>query len=338
MRVINVVLCLFILFVGFVLSTSCRNAETEIGEIIELEPDLVIDGNADLDNLFTPGAILINSEQRIFIIDPVCIKVVAYDSNGRNLFEFGRPGEGPGEFSWLNLHCDIDCNDDIYLVNMPHWIEVFSSNGEYLERISPDVEHIFDFAVYDSSTIFINAVALNDWGDYHPVIEIDRTGEIVNAFGYIGVDTENMPRWEKFAVLQCVIDVDDEGYIYYTSVVDYRIFKYDPEGNLVFTVEGSTPFEARYEPQPPHGMRTLIPVVMDLCVDQNRVYVLWGQGAEERGSRVDVLDKDTGELLGYFYTQVPTEQCNVFIEVIDGTFFYTASYSDAIVYKFTMIH
>jgi hypothetical protein len=334
MRTIHVVLSVLIISTVFILAISCRDNEPEIGEIIDLELDLVIDGNVNLDELFTPGCILITSNSSILIVDPVCMKVLAFDSTGQFLFEFGRPGEGPGEFSWLNLHCDIDCDDNIYLVNMPHWIEVFNIHGEYLERIPPDVENIFDFAVYDPNTIFINAVALNDWGDYHPVIEIDRTGETVNAFGYIDIDTENMPRWQKFAVSQCLIDVDEEGFVYYTSVVDYRIFKYDPEGNLVYTIEESSPFDARYEPQPPHGMRTLIPVVMDLCVDENRIYVLWGQGADERGSRVDILDKDTGELLGYFYTQVPTEQCNVFIEVVDGTHLYTASYSNAIVYKF----
>lgn len=329
---------MFILSVGFILSISCREAESEIGQIIELESDLVIDGNVDLDNLFTPGGILVNSNRRIFIVDPVCMKVLAYDSTGQFLFEFGRPGEGPGEFSWLHINCDIDYDNNIYLVNQPIGLEVFDSNGEYLERITPDVEHIFDFAVYDSNTIFINAVALINWEDYHPVIEIDRTGETVNSFGYIDVDTESMPRWEKYAASQCVIDVDDEGYIYYTSVVDYRVFKYDSEGNLLFINEGSTPFEARYERQSPNGMRTLFPVVRDLCIDQNCIYVLWGQGADERGSRVDVLDKYSGEILGFFYTQVPTEMGNVFAEVVEGTDFYTASYSDAVVYKFSMVH
>lgn len=257
MRIFKVVLCLFMLSIELLFSSSCRNDEPAISEIIELEPDFVIDGNADLNRLFAPGGILIGSDGRIFIVDPVSMRVLAYDSTGQYLFEFGRPGEGPGEFTWLHLNCDIDYNDDIYLVNQLRWIEVFDSNGAYLERISPDIEHIYDFAVHDSNSIFINAVALINWDDYHPVIEIDRTGEIVDFFGYIAIDTENMPRWKKYGISSCAIDVDDEGCIYYTSLVDYRIFKYDPDGNLVFTVEGSTPFEARYERQPPHGMHTL---------------------------------------------------------------------------------
>lgn len=316
---------------------SCANHE-EIQEIISLEKTMEIDGNANPDMFFTPGAMLINSDSRIFILDSVCMKVLAFDSTGQYLFEFGRPGEAPGEFNCMHFNSDIDCNDNIYIVDDPFWIKIFDSDGEFLEMISPDVEHIFDIAVFDTNTIFINAVAVIDWEDFYPVIKIDRTGEIVNTYGYINVDTENMPGWEKFAVSSCVIDVDDEGCVYYTSIVDYQIFKYDLEGNLVFTVEGVTPFEASYEPQPPHGQRTLNPVVWDLCVDQNRIYVLWAQGVEESGYRVDVFDKDSGEIMGYFYTQVPSDERNMFIEVVNGTDFYTASYTDAIVNKFTMVY
>ena len=160
----------------------------------------------------------------------------------------------------------------------------------------------------------------------------------MGAYGHLGVDTENMPGWQRFGVSSCVIDVDDEGCIYYTSIVDYQIFKYDPNGNLVFSVEGVTPCEASYEPQPPYGMRTIVPVVWDLCVDGNRIYVLWAQGGDENGYRVDVFNKDSGEIQGYFFTQVPSEDRSMFIEVVDGTDFYTASYSDAVVYKFKMIY
>lgn len=316
---------------------SCTSNE-EIEEIITLEKTMEIDGNVNPDMFFTPGAMLIDSKSRIFILDSVCMKVLAFDSTGRYLFEFGRLGEAPDEFNFMHFNCDIDCNDKIYIVDDPFRIKIFNSDGEYLETISPDVATIFDIAVFDTNTIFINAVALIDWDDYHPVIKIDRTGEIVDTYGYIDVDTESMPGWEKFGVSSCVIDVDDEGCVYYTSIVDYQIFKYDLEGNLLFTVEGVTPFEASYEPQPPHGQRTLYPVVWDLCVDQNRIYVLWAHGVKESGYRVDVFDKDSGEILGYFYTQVPSDERNMFIEVVDGTDFYAASYSDAIVKKFTMIY
>lgn len=316
---------------------SCASHQ-EAQEIITLEKLMEIDGSADPDMYFSPGGILVGSDSRIFIIDPVCTKVVAFDSTGQYLFDFGRPGEAPGEFNSMQYRGDIDCNNNIYVADNPFWIRVFNSDGEYLKTISPDVEQIVDFAVFDSSTVYISEVVYIDWENYCPIIRIDGTGKVTNRFGYIDEDTGNMPAWEKFAVSSCVLDVDDDGCVYYTSIVDYQIFKFDPNGNLVFTVEGMTPYEASYQRQPPYGQRTLTSVVMDLCVDGNRIYVLWAQGGDENGYRVDVFDKNSGEILGYFYTQVPSEEPNMFIEVVDGTDFYTASYSDAMVYRFKMIY
>ena len=326
-----------ILIIFLFILLSCENHQAP-RELFTLQKVMEIDGNASLDHYFSPGAILINSIGRIFVVDPLCMKVTAYDSTGLYLFDFGRPGEAPGEFNTMQFRCDIDSNNNIYLTDSPFWIKIFNSEGEYLETISADVQTINDIAVFDSNTIFISTIAFLDWEDFNPIVQIDRTGEIVNSFGEIYADTSNMPLWEKNANLTCFLDVDNEGNIYYTSIVDYRIFKYDPEGNLVFTVEGISPHKESYKREPPYGGRTLTAVVIDLCVDRNRIYVLWAQGCTKNGYRVDVFDKDSGEILGYFYTQVQTEMHNMGINIVNGTDFYTASYNDAIVYKFRMVY
>lgn len=314
---------------------ACESIQ-EVDENTSLTKVMEIDGNADIELYFSPGEMAVNSTGRIFITDPIAMKVLAFDAMGNYLFDFGRPGEAPGEFNSMSFRCDIDSNDNLYIVDNPCWIQMFDSEGEYLKEILPDVEKIIDMAVFSPNTIFLSSAAYTNWNDFHPIIRVNQEGVVVNRFGYVDVDIENMPNWEKFAVSSCVIDVDDEGYLYYTSIVDYRVFKYDLEGNLIFTVKGETPFEASYEPQPPYGQRTLSPVIVDLCVAENRIYVLWGQGFDERGSRVDVFDKDSGEILGYFYTQLASDQHNVFIEIYNGTDFYTASYDDALVCKFEM--
>ncbi|MCK5036520.1 MAG: hypothetical protein KAS73_11545 [Candidatus Sabulitectum sp.] len=331
---------------------ACGNREP-VNEIITLNRIMAIDGGLDIEHYFTPANIVIDSEGRIFIFDPICMKIAAYNRNGEYLFEFGGPGEAPGEFSFLFYNCDIDADNNIYTINRPCWIEVFASDGTYLKRITPRAELVFDIAVFDSSRIYINAGAMIGSRNYHCIMEIDGDGNTVNEFGSVDVDLENIPLWQKSSVMSCVIDVDEDGYVYYTSIMDYKIFKYDSTGVLVYSVEGETPFEASWEPKPPYGMRTVTPVVWDLCVDQNRIYVLWAQeGGEsnrastesvpgvstERGYRVDVFNKNSGELLGYFYSQVPSETRNMFIKVVDGTYFYTASHDDGIVYKFEMIY
>ncbi len=202
----------------------------------------------------------------------------------------------------------------------------------------PSVESVFDIAVFDSNTIYINSMGIFSTGEYSSIVKIDGNGETVSEFGSVDVDMENMPGFQKNSTMSCVIDVDDEGFVYYTSIVDYKIFKYDPDGILVYSIEGETPFGASWEPQPPYGQRTLTPVVWDLCVDQDRIYVLWAQEGTDRGYRVDVFNKNSGELLGFFYSLVPSETRNMFIKIVDGSCFYTASLDDGIVYQFEMVY
>ena len=316
---------------------ACGNKEA-VNEIITLNRVMVIDGGLDIEHYFTPANILIDGEGRIFIFDPICMKIAVYDRSGEYLFEVGGPGEAPGEFSFLFFNCDIGADNNIYTINSPCWIEVFASDGTYLKRITPHAELVFDIAVFDISRIYINAGAMVGSRNYHCIMEIDGDGNTVNEFGSVDVDLENMPLLQKSSVMSCVIDVDEDGFVYYTSIIDYKIFKYDPCGVLVYAVEGETPFKASWEPQPPYGKRTVTPVVWDLCVDQNRIYVLWAQGWTEKGYRVDVFNKNSGELLGYFYSQVPSETRNMFIKVVDGTYFYTASRDDGIVYKFEIFY
>jgi len=334
---IVVILCFTIICTLLLTFLSCESHQ-DPAEILTLQKVMEIDGNANLDHYFSPGTILINSIGRIFVVDPLCMKVTAYDSTGLYLFDFGRPGEAPGEFNTMQFRCDIDSKNNIYLTDSPFWIKIFNSEGEYLETIPSDVQTINDIAVFDSNTIYISTTAFLDWEDFNPIVQINGTGEVVNSFGEVYADTSNMPLWEKNANLTCIVDVDIEGNVYYTSIVDYRIFKYDPQGNLIFTVEGVSPHEESYKRELPYGGRTLTPIVIDLCVDQNRIYVLWAQGGTENGYRVDVFDKDSGEILGYFQTQVPSERPNMGINIVNGTDFYTASYDDAIVYKFRMVY
>ncbi len=308
-------------------------------EIITLEIVMEIDGNSISEEYFTPGNILFDNEDNLYILDPVSMKILVYDSNGNYLFDFGRPGEGPEEFNQMGFCFDMDSNNILYIGDGPASIKIFNSDGGYLNTVSPDVECIVDLAAGADNKIFISSVAIADWSDYYPIARISREGEIERRFGRIGIETDQMPHWEKYAVSSCVIDVDEEGFVYYTSIVDYQIFKYDKDGNLVFTVEGDTPFEASYEEQPPYGNRTLTPVVLDICVDQSMIYVLWGQGSEENNyQRVDVFEKYHGELLGYFFVPVPCHDRIIFIKAVDGEYLYTASLSDAIIRKYAMHH
>jgi hypothetical protein len=317
-----------------ILNTSCGSSDP-VKETITLEQTMVIDGNADLNHCFTPINLAVDGEGKLFVLDVVSMKILVFSSDGDFLYEFGRPGAGPGEFHRLYFNFDVDGSGYVYAINHPDRIEIFNNDGSYFAGITADMGQIFDIAVINTNRIYINGfpwgVGLINSSGSPAVTLIDGNGEVVREIGHFDADMENMDYGEKMVLMSCVIDTDDDLSLYYTSAGDYRVNKYDSTGEFVWSVDGPCPFEA-YSTE-----GTITPVIWDLDVEGDRVYVLWAQGGDERGYRVDVFSTDDGELVGYFYTRTPSEaERNMFINV-DGDDIYTVAYNDGLIYKFRMM-
>ena len=315
-------------------SISCDGSDT-FEEIVTLEQTMVINGNADLNHCFTPINLTVDGGGKLFVLDVVSMNILVFSSDGDFLYEFGRPGAGPGEFHRLYFNFDIDESGYVYTINHPDRIEIFNNDGSYFAGITTDMGQIFDIAAIDTNRIYINGfpwgVGLINSSGSPAVTLIDGNGEVIREIGHFDADMENLNYGEKMVLLSCAIDTDEDYSLYYTSLGDYRVNKYDSAGVFVWSVDGPSPFEA-YSTE-----GTITPVIWDLDVEGDRVYVLWAQGGDERGYRVDVFSTDDGELVGYFYTRTPSEaEGNMFINV-DGDDIYTVAYDDGIIYKFRMM-
>lgn len=324
---------LFILFV-FVSSISCNSMEETLSEILSLEPVMCIDGNNDLDHIFTAADVVVDFEGKIFVLDYVRMVFLVFGSEGEFLYEFGGHGEAPGEFSTLHFNFDIDNSGFVYAVDNWNRISIFSNDGSYLRRIEPNVGEIFDIAVMDTNRILVNAfprsLQLIETSSIPAVVMLNSEGNVVREIGLIETDFEDLRRKMCFS---CAIDFDQDNSIYYASLGDYNVAKYDSTGNLIWSITGPSS-SVSYSVQHELGS-TLFPIVWDLDVEQNQVFVLWAQGGNDRGYRVDVFDACSGDFNGYFYTQTPSEEKNMFMEV-NGNNFYTIDSDYGIVYKYSM--
>ncbi|MCK5133925.1 MAG: 6-bladed beta-propeller [Candidatus Sabulitectum sp.] len=325
-----------ILIIASLFLVSCSGQNENDEEIVSLTLDSVFDGNADLNCIYTPWGLVIDPEGKIFILDMIQNKILVFHETGDFLYEFGRKGEGPGEFNSLFFNFNIDEFGKVYTIDENSTIEVFSNDGRFQRSISISDGRIFDIAALDSSHIYVSKLPIGatlfNSSSNPAVILIDETGETIREVGLLQTESEDFT--EKQAVFSCVIDIDQDKSLYYTSVAEYEVNKYDSTGTFIWATTGNCPFSSYSEQMPGYG-HTITPVVWDLDVSGNKVFVLWGQEGTEAGYRVDVYDSSSGEFVGYFYSQTPSEERNTCIEIDNGQF-YTADYSSGIAYKYNM--
>ncbi len=70
---------------------------------LESEPDLVIEGGMDgIPDFVGLGAVRWLSDGRILVADAAASVLYLFDTSGSLVRSFGRPGEGPGEFRYVN--------------------------------------------------------------------------------------------------------------------------------------------------------------------------------------------------------------------------------------------
>lgn len=318
------------------LNLACNETSEVSTEIVSLETDMIIDGNVDLEHFFTPVDLAVDSEGKIFILDFQRMKILVFNYEGDFMYEFGGQGGGPGEFGGLYMNFDLDSRGLVYTIDNNNIIKIFNNDGSYRSRITPNTGQIFDIAALDSSRIYINCFP---WGpslltssSMPAVTLIDDSGSVIREVGILETDSEDLG--ERKMLFSCAIDIDEDNSVYYSSLSDYQVYKYDSTGAFVWSVEGPSSLSA-YSEMHAEGGNALYPVVWDLDVNQNQVFVLWAQDGDDRGYRVDVFDADDGAFNGYFYTQTPSDEKNMSIE-IDGNDFYTLDYDFGMVYKYSM--
>ncbi|MBD3277974.1 MAG: 6-bladed beta-propeller [Candidatus Aegiribacteria sp.] len=310
-----------------IIFTSCANESLDNIEF-RLTEQYVIDGSSCDTLVFTPMDLAIDSESRVFILDSYADKVFVFNNNGEYLFEFGENGPGPGEFQDLSNRFHIDKDNHVYLIDGGE-IEVFTTQGEYIGEILTDEYSIFDIAAYDTNSIYINTSFPVPNSDIPIIRQININGDVINEFGIIYPDVSSMEPWIQDAYRSCILAVDRDGSLYYTSAMDYRIYKYNKDGDLLYSIE----CQSQYEPQ--FDNHNITPVIWDLCVEDDKIFVLWAQGSSELGYRIDVFRKDTGELLGHFFSGAPSEIHNMCI-IIKDMIFYVGDYYNDNVYVFRL--
>ena len=142
-------------------------------------------------------------------------RVVKYDRNGKYLFEWGRPGKGPGEFNLVHgISIDVD-RGRIYVSDRSNSrIQVFDLNGRYIEEWR-DIHSPFYLALSKDHHLVVAD------GMTQKIMQYDLDGRLLSSWGTFG----GFPG-AIWGVHQ--VSVDSEGNVYVAEVFNGRVQKFRP--------------------------------------------------------------------------------------------------------------
>ncbi|MBJ6751531.1 6-bladed beta-propeller [Geomonas sp. Red421] len=154
------------------------------------------------------GIVYSPSNQLLYVTDTLAAQVVAYNREGKEVFRFGRPGSGRGEFN-LPTDLAVDIQGRIYVTDpLNARIEIFTAKGAYLKEFG---------SAGDTPGYFGKAkgVAVNSEGhiyvcdaQYDRVQVFNYDGKLLLTFGSTGSGMGEF--WMPAGI---AIDKDDNIYV-----------------------------------------------------------------------------------------------------------------------------
>jgi peptidylamidoglycolate lyase len=142
-------------------------------------------------------------------------RIVKFSRDGKYLFEWGKKGNGPGEFETPH-GLVIDAQGRIYVLDRSNSrIQVFDLNGKFIEQW-PDIR----FAQYIGLTKDKKYLWVAD-GYNNKILKYDLKGHLLNSFGTFGIRPGEI--WGVHSM-----SVDSAGNLYTAEVFGGRAQKFIP--------------------------------------------------------------------------------------------------------------
>jgi len=219
---------LTLLLVGFVMF-SCSISASQEYHVVKIWPEVPQGWH-----FYHPTGVAVDKSDNIYIGDKdnYCIK--KFDSEGRFITQWGKPGAGDGQISEI-MNIRVDCLGVVYVIGVSK-IQKFTASGEFIgifERTAPDADKIkgvFDLAIDSQGNILIFAVdfRLPPYRSYGVRVEkYSPEGEFISQWGADGGSGDGQLQ------LPYGIAVDAKGDIYIADGANHRVQKFDSSGKFL---------------------------------------------------------------------------------------------------------
>jgi WD40 repeat protein len=302
---------LFLLFLVFC-SITCRRKAAPFLSLLENKQPLFVCGADNSGHYYKfIQNYTVDQNGKIFLWDSYVYgdHIDVYDDQGQFLFQFGRKGEGPGEFRAVG-NVSVDSQGDIWVSSGNRKsLQIFSERGEYKEELMLPKEialaSIIKMVFNADDDLFLlcsfigNKISLYKFDIKENQCQlIHSESKRINA-GLVRF----MPDFS----------LDGEGNLYLTDSIDYRIYKYSKDGRLLFIQEAKdfkkeriieedfnvfadVDFKIIRFPQYKetmealHGPSLYFPAIFGVNIDGDTIYVWTSKQDEMKRFMIDVYD------------------------------------------------
>jgi len=181
----------------------------------------------------------------LYVLDSKDHVVKKFDRDGRYLLQFGRHGQGPGEFQYPMM-VGVAGRDRLVVQSMDSAFQVFDFDGRFVASFRLDsYEGLFMKGMGSGRVV---GYAMNPRGENLPENKIlkvfDLQGKVLHHFGEPLLLATVMNSWN--ANFQSLA-VDDEDFIYAAFTYQNRIEKYAPDGTLLMTIDRPLPYPVEHK-------------------------------------------------------------------------------------------
>lgn len=225
----NQLIFLIIIFILFCfLIPNCSNNK-EI-HIIKPTPILTLGKVDDPHEAFHyPTDLTVDSKGNIYVLDSGNNRIVKFNENGKFLLEFGRFGQGPGEFS-NPVDILIDGEDKIYVLETGNSrVQIFDTLGHRIGGFAP--ERLIHLSFAQMAVDSRKRIYINYPHDGKLIDVYSKEGKFINSIGdYINLNKKKSASKDNITYIN--FDDNDNLYVLFQSRPIIR--KYDKEYKLIY--------------------------------------------------------------------------------------------------------
>jgi hypothetical protein len=176
--------------------------------------------------------IVIDPDDNIYVIDSYEHNISVYNSSGEFLREFGREGQGPGEFQTFDGICWSKKDSNLYIADRRnHRINRFSPEGKYLGSVKDKLFNasIMDICSLEDGRFILTGRGMGERGTDNKIIITDF--EFKNVLAELSEDFPSHNVGIIWAPQFSDVGAIQGDRIYYTSPSEYKIVVLDAAMN-----------------------------------------------------------------------------------------------------------